>query len=307
MSTSYVEITRSEHGHGGEGWEFGTCLWSPTANRSGADRYSLMREPVTGDRVFHFYRSTHQGRFDTWLIGESRVVAPARVVDSSPPTPGDWAEMNSYYRIDLEQFREFPSPVALPTLLNEYGAEIRDDLSTHAYKFYPFNTHGETMRTVQGIYLARCPQTLELIFLRTLQLQAATAEVGDTSLTHVEFVESRRLARERYFFARNAKLVLAAKRAHGYRCAVCGFDFALAYGDLGTDFIEAHHRNPLSERPEVEWSSELTTSIEGIAVVCANCHRMIHRRRPAITVEDLREVYAHNAGSVARHNSPITP
>ena len=47
----YVEITKSEHGHGGPGWEFGGCLWSPARNRAGSDRYALMREAVVGDRV----------------------------------------------------------------------------------------------------------------------------------------------------------------------------------------------------------------------------------------------------------------
>jgi hypothetical protein len=25
----FVEITKENHAHGGPGWEFGTCLWSP--------------------------------------------------------------------------------------------------------------------------------------------------------------------------------------------------------------------------------------------------------------------------------------
>ena len=39
----WIEITKSEHKHGGYGWEFGTCLWSPNRNRAGSDSYSLMR------------------------------------------------------------------------------------------------------------------------------------------------------------------------------------------------------------------------------------------------------------------------
>lgn len=50
----FVEITKSVHQHGGAGWEFGRCLWSPTRNRAGQDPYRLMREPQRDDLVLHF-------------------------------------------------------------------------------------------------------------------------------------------------------------------------------------------------------------------------------------------------------------
>jgi hypothetical protein len=196
--------------------------------------------------------------------------------------------MSPYYRIDLADYREFESPVTLPMLLNEYGDQIRDDLRAYSGDFYPFNTHGDTLRTVQGIYLAHCPVTLESIIQRAMLLEGVTTEVGDPSQTHEEFTESRRLARERYFFARNAKLVQTAKKAHGYTCQTCGFNFLKTYGEIGAAFIEAHHLDPLSERPESEWSESLKTTIDGIAVLCANCHRMIHRRRPALSMDTIR-------------------
>ena len=58
----WVEITKSEHKHGGDGWEFGTCLWSPSKNRAGNDRYGIMREPKQGETVLHFYN-------DVWPDG----------------------------------------------------------------------------------------------------------------------------------------------------------------------------------------------------------------------------------------------
>ena len=52
----------------------------------------------------------------------------------------------------------------------------------------------------------------------------------------------------------------------------CGFDFEARYGELGAGFAEVHHLVPLSscEVPSATPHHEL-------AVVCANCHRMIHR------------------------------
>ena len=74
--TTYVEITKSEHAHGGPGWELGTCLWSPSRNRAGHDRYALMREPHRGDRVLHIYHDNWpDGVTDFRLCGQSTVGA----------------------------------------------------------------------------------------------------------------------------------------------------------------------------------------------------------------------------------------
>jgi len=46
--------------------------------------------------------------------------------------------------------------------------------------------------------------------------------------------------------------------------------------------MECHHTLPLSELGE-----ERPTRIDEVALVCANCHRMIHHRRPWLAVHDL--------------------
>lgn len=67
------------------------------------------------------------------------------------------------------------------------------------------------------------------------------------------------------------------------RCDVCRFSFVEFYGDLGKEFIEAHHRVPLAEL-----KMGVKTKEEDLALVCANCHRMLHRSEATLTVEDLR-------------------
>lgn len=44
------------------------------------------------------------------------------------------------------------------------------------------------------------------------------------------------------------------------------------YGELGTGYIEAHHKVPVALIEEGE-----TTKLSDLAALCANCHRMIHR------------------------------
>lgn len=73
-------------------------------------------------------------------------------------------------------------------------------------------------------------------------------------------------------------------------CEACDFDFAERYGALGTGFAECHHRVPLADLGE-----ERRTRLADLAIVCANCHRMLHRIRPVLTVPELRSIVQQNA------------
>jgi predicted HNH restriction endonuclease len=83
---------------------------------------------------------------------------------------------------------------------------------------------------------------------------------------------------------REAKLrqnALAAQDGR-LRCEVpgCGFDFREVYGELGANYAQVHHLTPLSAHNDV-----VHTALEDLAVVCANCHVMIHlggKYRPLI-------------------------
>jgi len=294
----YIETTKSEHLHGGPGWEFGTCLWSPSRNRAGHDTYALMREPEPGDLILHFYKHAWpDGVTEMRLCGHSLVSEPCREVPDEPPSPGVWAGMSPYYRIEVEGYEPLAAPLPISVLLQEYGEEIRQDALENRPRHHPFAKYRDTARLTQGMYLSRCTPVLYQILLRALGIQEAevASSEGGAEL-HFEYAESRRRSSERYFFARNPRLTEAVKQHHGYRCQACHFDFAAKYGELGSGYIEAHHLNPLSERPELEWTDELKTRVADVTVLCANCHRMIHRRRPALALEELRQAI-ETAGS----------
>jgi hypothetical protein len=57
-------------------------------------------------------------------------------------------------------------------------------------------------------------------------------------------------------------------------CEVCKFDFAQTYGTIGHGFIEAHHTLPVSK---IRGKSK--TKISDLALVCSNCHRMLHHEK----------------------------
>ncbi len=67
-------------------------------------------------------------------------------------------------------------------------------------------------------------------------------------------------------------------------CEVCGFDFYEIYGELGKGFMECHHRKPLHEIQE-----ETMTSLNDLALVCSNCHRMLHRDIDELTIDELKK------------------
>ncbi len=71
---------------------------------------------------------------------------------------------------------------------------------------------------------------------------------------------------------------------HGYKCAVCSFDFENTYGEIGKSYIHVHHTVPISE---IGGEYELDP-IKDLIPVCPNCHAMIHITRPALNIEQLR-------------------
>jgi hypothetical protein len=155
----WIEDTKTGvHGHGGPGWEFGTCLWSPSTYEKGSDHYALMREPKIDDFVIHI----NDGDF----VGWSYVSAPFREVTDGPPSPGKWAGRSSYYRIDLKGYQEFPRSVPLTEFVQKNHLAIAEELKENAPKRYPFILYGENndVRHAQGAYLTRCtPNLYELI------------------------------------------------------------------------------------------------------------------------------------------------
>lgn len=90
-------------------------------------------------------------------------------------------------------------------------------------------------------------------------------------------------------YERDPKLRAAAIRLHGLQCQACGFSFASTYGARGKDFIEVHHLTPVSGYGR----SVDVDPAKDMAVVCSNCHRMIHRdARTPLSLDDLRLLLA---------------
>ena len=96
---------------------------------------------------------------------------------------------------------------------------------------------------------------------------------------------------------RSRKIVTAKKRrvlADTGRlcCEACDFDFEAQFGPELAGFCEVHHVVPLAEGGAVR-----DTAMSDLAVLCANCHRAIHRLGPKMpTIEELRAIRRRQSG-----------
>lgn len=95
---------------------------------------------------------------------------------------------------------------------------------------------------------------------------------------------------------RDAKIEATLAATGRLVCEVpgCGFDFERRYGAVGRGFAHVHHVKPLAslEAPRM-------TTLADVAVVCANCHAMIHIGGGCRPLEGLMPGVAIDAGSPA--------
>jgi len=86
-------------------------------------------------------------------------------------------------------------------------------------------------------------------------------------------------------FVRKAKARFKALNGGVLFCECCGHDPLKIYGPRGDSRIEAHHKRPVEEMlPDTE------VRPEDLAMVCPNCHDIIHAKRPWATVEDMKTI-----------------
>jgi hypothetical protein len=105
-------------------------------------------------------------------------------------------------------------------------------------------------------------------------------------------VEDKKILRHHLVTERSSKLVKQFKASlDNLECSVCHFDFSTAYGTkLGEGFIEAHHTLQLSALAKGK-----RVSTDDLVAVCSNCHRMLHRKSPLITIKELKKAVRQNS------------
>ncbi len=96
----------------------------------------------------------------------------------------------------------------------------------------------------------------------------------------ITFRLHRSRERDRKLIERKRSAVLS--KTGTLACEACEFDFGATYGEIGAGFIEVHHLKPVADIREGE-----TTKLADLALLCANCHRVAHRREEPLSVAEI--------------------
>ncbi|EIF8963174.1 HNH endonuclease [Vibrio parahaemolyticus] len=164
--------------------------------------------------------------------------------------------------------------------------EVYDD---HVY----FGTEFFNEEFVEAVRYSACTQGSVTRASSINKLEHITRGVEDEQETFE--IESRyegkpilklHKSRERSSKLVKQKKMQVLKKTGKLECEVCSMDFGDVYGEMGFGFAECHHKNPLSLRKENK-----ETKLSDLAIVCSNCHRMLHRKRPWLKVEELKDIY----------------
>lgn len=75
-------------------------------------------------------------------------------------------------------------------------------------------------------------------------------------------------------------------RHHGFRCQGCGNQLDEKYGPMGEGVIHVHHVLPISKMN----GRYILDPVKDLVPLCPNCHNVVHRTQPPITVDKLREL-----------------
>ena len=125
-------------------------------------------------------------------------------------------------------------------------------------------------------------------------VEETALENTDLDVHGFEAVEGNRQLVVHLQRERNQALVRKKKEgAPSLNCEACEFSFGQAYGKLAGEYCEVHHLVPLAEAEKSR-----TTRLKDLAILCANCHRVIHLRNPPYGLLELKEMLAHGRGDI---------
>jgi 5-methylcytosine-specific restriction protein A len=231
-----------------------------------------------GDRAFIWRASGRKTNAHAGIIATCTVVdLPGEVVNGihKPKPSSHWVENKSknkhFCKLKIEDLRLSPeegmlsrSSVASDEILEKHAIVQANQGATFSLDTDEFN------RIMFYWKHDLVDQVIEKEPLR-----------GDSVYFEGRARERRSLIRERCPEAREDCLKL-----FGYDCSVCGMNFEERYGVIGKQFIEVHHIDPVASKI----GEYQIVPKKDLIPVCPNCHRMIHRKTPPLSVEELKSL-----------------
>lgn len=126
----------------------------------------------------------------------------------------------------------------------------------------------------------------DLLYVLELYQQLIKNDIEEPEISTTTLYETKKF-RYHLRVERNQTISESVKKIKGYTCEACNFEFYNKYGAIGKDFIEAHHLTPISS---LEIGETKLDAIKDFAVLCSNCHRMIHKLPDSSNIELLKEI-----------------
>jgi 5-methylcytosine-specific restriction enzyme A len=233
-------------------------------------------------------------RRSAWLRDEVIVALDLYLREGKNPRMESCAEVSSILRaipIETDNLSDskFRSPKSVASKMQNFVA-LDPKVARAGY-----SNVGQMDRDVWEEFAAdpiRLGVVAKAIRANAVSLSPAEAKAEPEGFAEAE--EGALLTRVHSTRERSRKLVAAKKgqaRAETGRlaCAACDLDFEERYGVRGENFIECHHVVPVSTLKPGE-----KTKIEDLVLLCANCHRMVHVRRPWLTIDELIAIQSGN-------------
>jgi len=167
------------------------------------------------------------------------------------------------------------------------------DLTTAYANAVRLGTPSSDVRTISDRiidYLLRNPDLADQLDAPSVgEVVDVAATTGDAIVYHdLTADETKRRLVSHYRIDRDPAIrkakIAQFKHAHGdVHCENCHFSFGIVYGQLGSGYIEVHHKKMLASLLPNE-----VTSLSDLVLLCSNCHRMTHRKRQPLTMDELQ-------------------
>ena len=164
------------------------------------------------------------------------------------------------------------------TLLSEIGSYDENDINDLRLELF-----------TSLIDLENIEEVLEKVFTLIVPLLLLLLPYEEEDLGQIEGQSQEILTTKYERSKKNRTLCLSY---YGYDCQACNINMEDIYGPIGKEFIHVHHIEPIS----LTGVKKINPFVDLIPL-CPNCHSIVHRKSPPLSIESLRKIINNEQSS----------
>lgn len=156
-----------DEAHGGGGWGFGECLWSPTrkTNNTRWSFWDTLLEVRIGDSVLHLRGKGAKAAF----VGVSTAASNGFETVERPPFPGQWEFARAFHRVELDEYTPLAVPILLSDVFASRDSELRsyfqENKASSAKEHLFYVVQAGRLQCLNGAYLSQASVRLARLLL----------------------------------------------------------------------------------------------------------------------------------------------